>query len=697
MTTPDPASRPASRTWHPGSPSACLHLLVLFGFALAQPLFDVLGREPGFFLTRGAQAADLWIFTLGLILVVPLPLLLVPLVLARVNARSARWAHLGFVCFLIALLLFPWLARSIGPWPGFFGAIAAGALVARAYATTEPLRQLLTLSGPAPLVFAALFLARPGIADIAWKPEGAPVETFGTGRADARARTSVVLVVFDQLPVSTLMRTVDEVDSELFPNFARLAATSTWFKNASACYKRTLLALPSILTGRLVRDHRLLPRVEDHPQNLFTLLGGSHRMAVHERITQLCPPELLDVERPQHDLLTRLSALVDDTRYVVGHVVLPKEWAKILPSVTENWGAFGLGGGTPLEAGETLRADNFRRFVDVFDDDERPTLSFLHLMLPHVPWEYVPSGHKIDTRFIREVGLNDWSKHDHLLDLGFQRHILQLGFVDVLLGDLIDRMQELGTWDRSLVIVTSDHGCSLRGLSREISTEERTRDLLHVPLFVKLPGQAAGVVDASNVESIDILPTIADLLEIELPWETDGRSVFAAGPRKDTKEMHNKGGGSVVVDGSFPTLWPALDYKRALFGDAPHWTEIWQLGGAHPFVGKRTNTLPVDSAAPDGPRVHLRGAEALKDWNGEGAIYPGLVLGEVRGAPVPERVALAVGGTVRTVTPTYGPEGERTSFAALLAREDLTPGAPLEVYAVKRTAQGDRLVALAGE
>ena len=85
-------------------------------------------------------------------------------------------------------------------------------------------------------------------------------------------------------------------------------------------------------------------------------------------------------------------------------------------------------------------------------------------------------------------------------------------------------------FDRSLIVVTADHGVSFvpgqpfRGICQEIYPET-----LSVPLFVKLPGQHEGRASDRNVEAIDILPTIADVLKIRLPWETRGSSASGRG------------------------------------------------------------------------------------------------------------------------------------------------------------------------
>ena len=84
------------------------------------------------------------------------------------------------------------------------------------------------------------------------------------------------------------------------------------------------------------------------------------------------------------------------------------------------------------------------------------------------------------------------------------------------------------------MIVTSDHGASYRdGVPRRVLTHDNYADVALVPLLIKLPGQREGVISDRNVQSIDILPTIADVLSIDLPIEVDGRSLLDhAGPER---------------------------------------------------------------------------------------------------------------------------------------------------------------------
>jgi hypothetical protein len=72
-----------------------------------------------------------------------------------------------------------------------------------------------------------------------------------------------------------------------------------------------------------------------------------------------------------------------------------------------------------------------------------------------------------------------------------------------------------------------DHGVSFRpNDQRRPPTAKNLPDLMHVPLFVKLPHQTSGAKDDRNAENVDILPTIADFLDITPRPQCDGESLL---------------------------------------------------------------------------------------------------------------------------------------------------------------------------
>lgn len=103
----------------------------------------------------------------------------------------------------------------------------------------------------------------------------------------------------------------------------------------------------------------------------------------------------------------------------------------------------------------------------------------------------------------------------------------EIAYADGRLGRLLDHIDSLGALDRTLVVMTADHGEGL-GEHNEVTHAVLAYDsTLHVPLIIRTPqapGQSGKVIE-QRVGLVDLVPTILDLLQIELPPHLQGRSL----------------------------------------------------------------------------------------------------------------------------------------------------------------------------
>jgi hypothetical protein len=680
----------------------CVHIVTLVAFAVAQPLFDVLERSATFFVARQSHEVDLWALAFGSTLLLPLPLLALELAAGMAGAKVRRGVHLVLVSALGALVLLPSLKHLDvqGPWLLAL-ALVAGLVLSALYARLSPARTFLTVLSPAPVIFAVLFLLHPSITKLYRLQEGMALDH------GVDSETTIVMVVLDELPLASLIDESLEIDSQLFPNFARLASRSTWFRNATTSHNSSELAVPAILTGKSPSDPERLPIAVDHPNNLFSLLGHSHRMNVWETFTGLWTQPGAEDDRSRLGFGERMRALAGDLLVVYGHIVLPETFAARLPSVEANWGGFDA---THQDLGDNLRglrnqrfgfdlayADRpalIRAFIESIDASEEPTLHFLHTIFPHNPWNVLPTGQQYWHQDKKSPGRdgNTWSdEYEWLSALGQQRHLLQVGHVDQLLGELIDALAEDDVYDGALFVLVSDHGCCFR---RNETLRARTRgptsvrDVLHVPLLVKRPFQTEAEVSDRNVETIDVLPTMLDALDIEAPWPMDGVSAFdsQAAERTEKTMYLVRQESPVVVSGKLPVDWPTLADKNRLFGSAPGWDGVYAMGPRPDLLGVGVDGL--ERAGPLVIRAQLTDPPRYEAVDPDADMLPALVEGRLfhfegrnTKGRIPTGIVVAIDGDIRAVTETYDRSDTGARFSVMVNPSSLRAGAnALELF-----------------
>ena len=314
-------------------PRAGVHLVALASLAVAQPLLDVLGRYPAFFAAHNVTRWGVVAFALVVLLGPGLVLFGIEAVATLADRRAGYVVHLVWIGALSALLALTFVRRlGWAPAPTLAVSVAFGALLAAAYARFEAVRSGCSVLGLAPVVIAVVFL---------FGSKASSLVTAGEPRLwNARAASAdpVVVVVLDALPVQLLMDDHSHINRRRFPSFARFARGATWYPNATTVHENTVFAVPSILDGK-VPEGEQEPTVQDHPENLFTLLGNTYDMRVSEEATNLCPARLC--ERPNDRGATaRLTLLADDASVVYGYLVAPDALRERLPPINDRWRNF---------------------------------------------------------------------------------------------------------------------------------------------------------------------------------------------------------------------------------------------------------------------------------------------------------------------------------------------------------------------
>ena len=658
---------------------AGLHLFTLSSYAVAQPVLDLISKNLQFLVAHKLTPVEIFLLLDFLILVVPLPFLLLSLAARLLDRRSGFWWLQGLsVCLLTSAFLLQ-VCKSVWEGPGALlvaTALAAGLIFSIGYMRLPLMRQFVTWLTPGLLFFPVWFLLGTPVLEAATVNRALTVPRLGS-----HSTTPILMVVFDQLPLVSLLDEEGKIDPIRYPNFSELAQDSVWYRNATAVSDRTGWALPALLTGNYP-DPGKLPIYEHHPTNLLTLFSQSHQVYSFEPITRLCPTKLCTrLDQPQG---SRLALLSTDLGILYLHLLLPSDLAESLPPADQSWKDLAEGASKAWKDQwiEWRDRDRLKSASSVIDSIEpegnRPPLYFLHFLLPHEPYLHLPSG-KLYAALPNLGGLlarEKWSSKETAVNLAYQRHLLQVGTVDRLLGQFLERVRAAKLYDRSLIVVTSDHGASFRpGDSFKHPTDTNFPDILSVPLLVKPPaGRFAPGVRDHQLETIDILPTLAQYVGVSLPVEIDGTSALDPENRGKTDKTIFFAG--ALRQGSYPSGRVTEETRRSvarkveLFGSRDKGPLTTSADGFE-MAGRRPEGIGVAGRSPDSAWLDL---PALYDRVDPASDFvPAQVTGSLQSNQQGRSaagLALAINGILRATTRVEFQPRENTSPWSVIVSED---------------------------
>ncbi len=304
-------------------------------------------------------------------------------------------------------------------------------------------------------------------------------------------RPNVILLTVDSLRA-------DCVEAGLTPSLARCAGEAVVFASAFSQGPYTNMSMPSLFTGRY--PSQLAPievqgiygvSVRGVP-TLATLLAdaGYHTLGFHSN------PFLSRVfgfDRGFAEFYDDL--LLDGAR-------LPARWKLLLNRVRR------LGRATPFLPAAALN----RLVVAGLETARAPFFLWVHYMDPHGPYAaggWGPFGklraERLWRKATRRPGEISGEEHDQLW-AGYRRRIAGL---DQHLGALFAEFTRRRLWEKSLVVVTADHGDEFGEHGGYTHTHKLYDELIHVPLVVRAPGTAPRRVE-EVVELAQIVPTVLE-------------------------------------------------------------------------------------------------------------------------------------------------------------------------------------------
>jgi len=361
-----------------------------------------------------------------------------------------------------------------------------------------------------------------------------------SGVSQAAENTNVIVVVVDTMRKDHL--TMQDYIRDTSPNLSRLAETSVMFSNAYTAASWTYPSFGSILTGKHAFNHNL--------NTASTLIPPDSMML----------PELFNTT-DYKTVSIQTNAFINyldydfDTRIDLAYLD-----TELIDADALNKATLWL---------ETNRNEKFFMFLGLFSPHwgySAAPIFFKDFVKDQTFMNSAPSVEELLTSREKLITYESLSP-DLQTYLGMPKlgpyyldsriytaaYDSDIKFADAQLGKLLNYLGSLGLFDSSMIIVTADHGEHMTDHGQLFDHGVSLYNaLISTPLIIKLPYQQERMVIDNNVSNIDILPTVLDYLEIDIPEDIDGKSLLPL----------------IFDQDSIDSSDPVFAYRRSLFEES---------------------------------------------------------------------------------------------------------------------------------
>lgn len=195
-----------------------------------------------------------------------------------------------------------------------------------------------------------------------------------------------------------------------------------------------------------------------------------------------------------------------------------------------------------------------------------------------------------------------------------------LRWTDYLLGKVFDKLKELGLYDKTLIIIAADNSEELMergnvGHASESAEGTLFDELLKIGLIMRYPKIIpADTVWDSQVQTLDIFPTIFDMLGLEIPKDYQGKSLLPLikGDQKKVRDYAfsegTPGGNNQLKDDMRmmksvrSERWKLIKYEN--FSDTPYY-ELYDL---------KKDRKEKKNLVNEEPKIASELKSVLEDW-----------------------------------------------------------------------------------
>lgn len=342
-------------------------------------------------------------------------------------------------------------------------------------------------------------------------------ESFQLAReTDIRKPYNILFILFDTLRADYIEPYGGDA---ITPEMSRLASDGVTFLNSASQSPLTPISVASFLTGLYPLAHQVKQKTV-FPEHLLYL------------------PEILQQNGYQTMAILAGAPINPDLGYGRGFDHAHKFWEEIpgnrLPDSDNS---------------PSTRADYiWSKYIDpmLAEKGDKPFFIYLHELDPHgpyvplspyremypVPYRGMSDGH-VNVRVLKHQAIRS-NPFSYRIEMSRQEleHIKalykgEISYMDALLGELRKRLKRHGLHGNTLIFFTSDHGEEMmeHGLIGHWVTVYQ--ESIHVPMIWTLDGVLAPDRKLSVLaESVDVAPTILDLIGITIPEVMSGKSLL---------------------------------------------------------------------------------------------------------------------------------------------------------------------------
>ena len=546
------------------------YLFFITNLAISIPLLGVLGEQFNFFTAHSLSSK----FIITLLLIIGLAPTLFLAVLRWVSKRISivkvfDWAilfvFLGlFLFYSLNKVGYGFFPSKYEPYILFFLALALTIIAVIFISNKQFLRNLSYFSLFIPLVFLNFIFVSPASSLFKYSEKALFPEISNMND------TPIFLLIFDEFSGLTLQNLKGQLDKSRYPGFAELASQADYFPNALTAEFHSAISVPSIASGNLRIKNKIGTGLAPG-ENLIELFKAKGEV---EAYSTVLPADLMSKQNNNQ------SSVSSDLMTLYIHIINHQTWIEEkIGAIPQAWKGFGIFfSNDQNQDKESAINPHAKEMIDmtkqINDSWTNAQFNFMHFQFPHKDYNTTSLGRFVSNSVTMFKAVTDgriFAANQSVLNVLSHNYIQQSAYSDTLLQSFIQTLKHKNLFEKSMIIVTTDHGVSYnqKGLYRRLPyTQDSWKNIISVPLFIKYPFQKEGHVNESFVTTFDISTTILKVAGIDSPWKSIGQNLKGIENNSQSQSVKFISGYNKFFKNINTLFQESRNRKTALFGEA---------------------------------------------------------------------------------------------------------------------------------